>query len=90
VNVLHIGQQPASALFSSPIEDRFSAVPWETWSLDVPILTGSLASFECRRHAIHDAGDHAIVIGEVVRARFEPPRDPLIYFRGKYRRLHFG
>ena len=23
------------------------------------------------------------------RARFEPRRDPLLYFRGKYRRLHF-
>jgi flavin reductase (DIM6/NTAB) family NADH-FMN oxidoreductase RutF len=31
-----------------------------------------------------------ILVGEVVRARFEPRRDPLLYFRGKYRRLHFA
>jgi hypothetical protein len=26
----------------------------------------------------------------VVRAQFEARRDPLLYFRGKYRRLHFA
>jgi hypothetical protein len=25
-----------------------------------------------------------------VRAQFEPRRDPLLYFRGKYRRLHMA
>jgi hypothetical protein len=30
-----------------------------------------------------------IFVGEVRRAVFEPHRDPLIFFRGKYRRLHF-
>ncbi|MCZ8170282.1 MAG: hypothetical protein O9272_00940 [Brevundimonas sp.] len=25
-----------------------------------------------------------------MRAQFEPRRDPLLYFRGKYRRLHFA
>jgi flavin reductase (DIM6/NTAB) family NADH-FMN oxidoreductase RutF/pimeloyl-ACP methyl ester carboxylesterase len=89
VNVLHIGQQPTSALFASPVEDKFAVAPWECWDLNVPILSEASASFECRRHAVHDAGDHAIVVGEVVRARFEQWRDPLIFFRGKYRRLHF-
>jgi len=89
VNVLHIGQQPTSALFSSKVEDRFNLTPWECWTLDVPILSEASANFECRVHAIHDAGDHAIVVGDVVRARFDQWRDPLIYFRGKYRRLHF-
>jgi flavin reductase (DIM6/NTAB) family NADH-FMN oxidoreductase RutF/pimeloyl-ACP methyl ester carboxylesterase len=89
VNVLHIGQQPTSSLFASRNDDRFAETQWETWTLDVPILSEASASFECRRHAVHDAGDHSIVVGEVVRARFEPWRDPLIYFRGKYRRLHF-
>lgn len=89
VNVLHIGQQPTSTLFAGRSGDRFADLPWETWTLDVPVLTEASASFECRRHAVHDAGDHSIIVGEVVRARFDPWRDPLIYFRGKYRRLHF-
>ena len=26
----------------------------------------------------------------LLKAMFEPRRDPLLYFRGKYRRLHFA
>ena len=90
VNVLHIGQQPTSNLFAKSGEDRFAATPWRRGHNGAPLLSGALAHFECRRHALHEGGDHVILVGEVVRARFEPRRDPLLYFRGKYRRLHFA
>ena len=90
VNVLQIGQQPASNRFAGKGEDRFAATAWGPGETGVPLLDGSLVSFECKRHAVHEAGDHFILIGDVVRAQFEPRRDPLLYFRGKYRRLHFA
>jgi len=90
VNVLQIGQQPASNRFAGKGEDRFAATPWETGEYGTPVLTGSLSSFECARHAVHDGGDHFILVGHVLRAIFEPRRDPLLYFRGKYRTLHFA
>ncbi len=90
VNVLQIGQQPASNRFAGKGEDRFALTDWSPGETGVPLLAGSLGSFECRRDAVHDGGDHFILIGEVVRAQFEPRRDPLLYFRGKYRRLHFA
>ncbi len=88
VNVLHIGQQLDSGRFAKRAEDRFTSSAWETWDTGAPILAGSLASIECDKHAWHDGGDHVIVVGKVRRARFEPRRDPLLYFRGGYRRLH--
>ncbi|OYV26938.1 MAG: flavin reductase [Acidocella sp. 20-63-7] len=90
VNVLHIGQQPVSTRFASKGEDRFAATAWERWSTGAPIISGALASFECERHAMYDGGDHQILVGRVIRVRYEPRRDPLLYFRGKYRRLHFA
>jgi flavin reductase (DIM6/NTAB) family NADH-FMN oxidoreductase RutF/pimeloyl-ACP methyl ester carboxylesterase len=90
VNVLHIGQQPVSNLFASRVEDRFAEVEWAKGEHDVPILLNSLAAIECVRHAVFDGGDHVILVGRVERARFEVRRDPLLYFSGKYRRLHFG
>jgi flavin reductase (DIM6/NTAB) family NADH-FMN oxidoreductase RutF len=90
VNVLQIGQQPASSRFAGKGEDRFRATAWAPGETGVPLLDGSLVSFECKRHAVHEGGDHFILVGEVVRAQFEPRRDPLLYFRGKYRRLHFA
>lgn len=90
INVLHIGQQPTSGVFARSQADRFQDVAWETWDTGAPILSGALASFECKTEQIVEAGDHLVIIGRVRRARFEPRRDPLLYFRGKYRRLHFS
>jgi len=90
VNVLQIGQQPTSNRFAGRGEDRFASTPWQVGEFGTPVLTGSLASFECSRDALHDGGDHIILVGRVMKAMFEPRRDPLLYFRGKYRRLHFA
>lgn len=90
VNVLQTSQQATSNRFAGKGEDRFAATAWGPGETGVPLLDGSLVSFECRRHEIHEGGDHFILVGEVVRAQFEPRRDPLLYFRGKYRRLHFA
>lgn len=90
VNVLQIGQQPASNRFATRGEDRFANLPWAPGQTGVPLLASSLVSFECQRESVHEAGDHYILVGRVVRAQFEPHRDPLLYFRGKYRRLHFA
>jgi flavin reductase (DIM6/NTAB) family NADH-FMN oxidoreductase RutF len=90
VNVLQTGQQPASNRFAGKGVDRFAATAWHAGETGMPVLDGSLGSFECRRHAIHDSGDHFLLVGEVLRAEFEPRRDPLLYFRGKYRRLQMA
>lgn len=89
VNVLQIGQQPVSNLFAGKGEDRFAGTRWEVGEYGAPILPSSLGIFECQRDSLHEAGDHFILIGRVEKASFEPRRDPLLYFRGKYRRLHF-
>ncbi len=89
VNVLQTGQQPASIRFSTRDEDRFGATPWSCGEAGAPILKDSLGVFECQRHAVHDGGDHYILIGEVVKASFDASLDPLLFFRGRYRRLHF-
>ena len=39
--------------------------------------------------AVYDGGDHHILVGQVVKASFDAGLDPLLYFRGRYRRLHF-
>jgi flavin reductase (DIM6/NTAB) family NADH-FMN oxidoreductase RutF/pimeloyl-ACP methyl ester carboxylesterase len=90
VNVLQIGQQPTSNRFAGKGEDRFAATPWEKGEFDSPVLLGSLTAFECEQESLYEAGDHFLLIGRVLKASFEPRRDPLLYFRGKYRRLHFA
>lgn len=90
VNVLQIGQQMTSNRFAGKGLDRFAETDWQLGQFGTPLINGSLSSFECEREAVHDGGDHFILVGKVERAVFEPRRDPLLYFRGKYRRLHFA
>ena len=89
VNVLQTGQQPASMRFSTRDEDRFGTTPWSCGEAGAPILKDSLGVFECERFAVYDGGDHHILVGQVVKASFDAGLDPLLYFRGRYRRLHF-
>ena len=89
VNVLQTGQQPASIRFATKDEDRFGATPWSPGEFGAPVLRESLGVFECAAHAVHEGGDHHILVGEVVKASFDASLDPLLYFRGRYRRLHF-
>jgi flavin reductase (DIM6/NTAB) family NADH-FMN oxidoreductase RutF len=89
INVLQTGQQPASIRFSTRDEDRFGATPWSYGEAGAPILKDSLGVFECERFGLHDGGDHHILVGRVVKASFDASLDPLLYFRGRYRRLHF-
>lgn len=89
VNVLQTGQQPASIRFSTRSEQRFGANDWSRGEFGAPVLKESLGVFECSRHALHEGGDHWILVGHVLKASFDPGLDPLLFFRGKYRRLHF-
>jgi flavin reductase (DIM6/NTAB) family NADH-FMN oxidoreductase RutF len=89
VNVLQTGQQPASILFTTRHDDRFGPNDWSPGELGAPVLKASLSVFECEAHAVHDAGDHHILLGKVIKATFDASLDPLLYFRGRYRRLHF-
>ena len=89
INVLQTGQQPASIRFSTRDEDRFGATPWSCGEAGAPILKDSLGVFECERFAVYDGGDHHILVGQVVKASFDAGVDPLLFFRGRYRRLHF-
>lgn len=50
-----------------------------------PILDQAIAALECRTHAVHDGGDHSIVVGEVLSvSRPDPGGAPLLYYDGAY------
>ncbi len=52
------------------------------------VLDGSLAWLECRTSDVHSAGDHDIVVGEVVNMGLGGSGEvPLVYYRGAYREL---
>lgn len=73
------------------ISDRllFEDVPYVRGEASgAPLLTGALATLECRTEQRVSAGDHTLVIGRVLTSSL-PGADggPLTYFRGRYRQL---
>ncbi|MGO9718112.1 MAG: flavin reductase family protein [Steroidobacteraceae bacterium] len=54
----------------------------------LPRLEGSLASLICSKRDVYEAGDHWLVTLEVKQLhRGVEPLQPLLFFRGKYRRV---
>ena len=86
VNVLSEEQHELSARFARRGEARFDGVPWNRGPQGVPLIPEALAWFECGMHRMVDAGDHAILIGEVLSAGHQEGR-PLVYFGSRYHRL---
>ena len=87
VNILAEHQREASHTFASKIPDRFAQVDWRAGASGSPVLPDSAAWFDCRMHETVDAGDHIILIGQVI-AFDHSSANPLGYCRGSY--LTFG
>jgi flavin reductase (DIM6/NTAB) family NADH-FMN oxidoreductase RutF len=69
-----------------PDAERFAATPWRAVADGRPVLDGALAALRCRRTAALPGGDHTVFVGEVEGAEVAEG-EPLLYWRGAYRRL---
>jgi flavin reductase (DIM6/NTAB) family NADH-FMN oxidoreductase RutF len=87
VNILRAGQEELSNRFARALEDKWSGIAYDIWDTDCPILTGALASFECKTRHTYQGGDHIIFVGEVLRMTHDPDGEPLLYYRGKYKSI---
>jgi flavin reductase (DIM6/NTAB) family NADH-FMN oxidoreductase RutF len=88
VNILCEDQQDLSTYFAGGWKAQtpppFTFVDWQGG----PRLEGCAAAFGCVLNAVHEGGDHWIVVGEVVAThRSESPRRPLVFASGRYVKL---
>jgi flavin reductase (DIM6/NTAB) family NADH-FMN oxidoreductase RutF len=61
----------------------FAGLDWAPSAEGVPQVAGTLARFDCARDAAHEAGDHLILVGRVLRASLREGR-PLVFSQGHY------
>jgi len=87
VNILAADQEPVCRAFASKAPDKFAGLAWRPAASGSPILTGAVAWIDCDLEAVHDAGDHLIVIGRVTDLDIERPTLPLLFFQGGYGRF---
>lgn len=90
VNVLSRAQQSVSNQFARKGTDKWSGIAWTMSDGQNPVIDGTLTWLDCEIAAEHQAGDHIIVIGQVLAiGPYDHQVDePLVYFRGGYRHLN--
>lgn len=86
VNVLAAGQQELAARFSSTCADRFADTGFVLGPSGTPHHPAALASVECVRQRTVDAGDHSVLLAEVLSVRTRPG-EPLVYHHRRYQRM---
>lgn len=84
IHVLSAAQLELADHFATQGYD-FSDIDWQEGPLGSPALQGCLAEFHCRRHAVHPAGDHSLVLGEVCHVvHSQTDRPSLIFQNGAF------
>ncbi|SFI79495.1 NADH-FMN oxidoreductase RutF, flavin reductase (DIM6/NTAB) family [Bosea sp. OK403] len=83
VNILAESQADISNLFATRSADKFARTAWRKGPAGSPILNDVAAWFDCRQHELIEAGDHVILIGEVMGFD-HAPANPLGYCRGAH------
>ena len=92
VNILDSSQAGRARWFATrgrPLVGQFDTTPTHRSDVSGALhLDTAIATLDCRTTAVHVAGDHDIVIGEVVDMRVVGPEaEPLVYYRSRFRAL---
>jgi flavin reductase (DIM6/NTAB) family NADH-FMN oxidoreductase RutF len=83
-NVLSEQHAGLAQAFAVSGADKFGRVRWSLGAAGAPILDDALAWVGCRLTAEHDAGDHLLVIGEVLEIGHAGDGAPLAFYRGRF------
>ena len=67
-----------------PVGMAIAEVSWRPGPTGAPIIDGSIAYIDCTIEAVHDGGDHDIVVGRVVELEILDAKDPLLFWKGGY------
>lgn len=67
--------------------ERFNGLELREEVTGSPILSRALAWMDCRVTEVYEAGDHSIVVGEVLACDAREG-EPLVFYRGGYHRMN--
>lgn len=84
VNVLAADQEDLCRRMATGGAQKFDGVEWTIGAHGAPIIDGVVAWVECAWDQIVEAGDHYIVLGQVLALDVPRPTPPLLFFQGSY------
>ncbi len=86
VNLLSVGQEALAEAFAGkvPQEKRFELVEYRIGKSGAPILNAACGYLDCKKWRVYEAGDHSIILGEVIDGDVSGVPYPLVYYNRKY------
>lgn len=87
VNVLAAGQDRLCRKFATKDTDRFADIEYGYSPAGCPVLCNTLAYLECEIGDVHEAGDHFVVLGHVLRLGAAEDQSPLVFYEGGFHKL---
>lgn len=84
VNVLREEHEEVSSRLAKKGDHSLAGIELIEGESGTPALKDALAHFECEVEARHDAGDHVIMVGRVLKFDYVDEGRPLLYHRGGY------
>jgi flavin reductase (DIM6/NTAB) family NADH-FMN oxidoreductase RutF len=88
VNILSENQQHLAAHFAVSNLDKFIGVSYNLGQYSkCPLIEEAVCYIECNKCDCYKAGDHWIIIGEVINSTINNNLNPLIRYLKEYRKL---
>ena len=85
IHILAEDQTPLAARFSRGGRG-FDGLAIAQSADGIPVIPDALARFDCHQHAVHDGGDHLIIVGRVVQFTLRNAQ-PLLFNQGSFGRF---
>ncbi len=84
-SILGEDQQALARRYAARGDSSLEADNFEAGPRGVPVLRGAIAHIVCRRFAVHPAGDHTLILGQVHGMALNPAAGrPLLFFSGRF------
>jgi len=88
INILAADQKALAERFATRREDRWAGVEFTEGISGAPLLTGTVAVFECFNRSRYEEGDHVIFVGEVEHCSRRAGASPLLFHGGQFYTEH--
>ncbi len=79
VNVLRHEQLEIAEHFGRPMKEKMRGYEWRQGATGAPILLDASAYFDCKVRDCRNAGDHEVVVCDVIEADFLQPGQLMLY-----------
>lgn len=83
INIMGADQAHLCKRFAGQESNRFATIDWTFGISGQPLINDALAHLECRPWQSYPGGDHTILVGEVLSARYLSDRPAAAFFKGQ-------